>query len=154
MRKVNGALIGSVLTPWAGREDQWDEPRYELARRDEPSMRNLIRAELIPRLSRWDKDSRTDLKVALALALHSETWRWIHLESALTPLLDASFGERHFWLWVWDELYHEDLPAAEDLVDFELIYEPFGDIGLRVEPGPEWHEIFEARKKIRFRWRP
>lgn len=148
--EVNGALLRSLISPWAGREDQSGEPRYELARRDEPSMRNLIRAELQPRLARWDDASLGNLKIVLALALHTESWHWIYLLALYTPVADPIYDERQFWLWVWDELYHEDLPSPEDLEGFELIDEPTRDTGLRVEPGPEWHEIFEARKHVRF----
>ena len=151
MIQVNGALIGKVLTPWAGREDQSGEPRYELACADEPSMRNLIRAELLPTLGRWDEASLSSLRIALALALHSNSWRWVDLQSYYTPVPDPVYGERQFWLWVWDELCHEDVPSIEELGEYELVSEPVGDLGLRVAPGPDWHQIFEARKQIRFR---
>ena len=151
---IHGSVIDSVIAPWAGRSDQASEPRYKLARSDEPSMRNLIRAELLPRVQRWDSATHGRLRIALALAIHNGDLDRM-LESHYAPVSFPDFGERLFWLWVWDELFHEDLPDPKELEDYSLDWTP----GLRPEitaaevtPVPDWHSIFEARKQVRFRW--
>lgn len=151
---IHGSIIDSVLGVWAGREDHYDAPRYELARRDEASMRNLIRAELLPPLGRWDSTTVERLRLALALAIHNGDLERM-LESWYTPVAFPEFGEEHFWLWVWDELFHEELPDPAELMGFSLDWTPGAGAEVTVTestPVPEWHQIFEARKQVRFRW--
>lgn len=152
---IHGSIIEQVIGPWASRSDYASEPRYQLARRDEPSMRNLIRAELLPTIGCWDSASRSRLRTALAVALQSEEWTAKSLESWYTPVAFPEFGEKRFWLWVWDELFREDLPSPEELEGFELDWSVSGNPDVRLAPGAvigEWLQVFEERTEVRYRW--
>lgn len=155
-RIVQGKVIEAVIQPWAGCEGYYGEPRYELARRDEPSMRNLIRAELLPHIRRWDDETIDRLRTALALALKEEIWPRRTLESYYSPVAFPEYGEKFFWLWVWDELFHDDLPVPQELDGLELDWSEASEVGLRLSQDAEsgdWLEIFEQRSQVRFRLR-
>ena len=151
--KISASLVEAILDPWAARSDWYDLPRYELARRDEPSMRNLIRAELMPRIGRWDAETTERLQIALALALRGPRLDRM-LEAHHTPVAFPEYDDRYFWLWVWDELFNEDLPDATEFNDYELDWSPGGLPEISVSPGSEVSDrldVYEARKVVRYR---
>ena len=113
-------------------------------------MRVLIRAELMPFVRCWHESKLEDLRVALALALATDGYPSI---SGYTPVAFPEYAERWFWLWLWDGLFHENLPSPDELAGYELDFSIDAYLGRwppDKEPG-EWNEIFEVRNDIRFR---
>lgn len=116
-------------------------------------MRNLIRAELMPSIERWDAESIERLRIALALALSGPRLDRM-LESYYTPVAFPDYDDRYFWLWVWDELFDEDLPDATELDGYELDWTTGGLPEISVRPGLERSDrlaVYEARKVVRYR---
>jgi hypothetical protein len=124
-RCVNPAFVSALVGPWSGGADidEVYEKYKDVGGYDDAAFFGIVQDVIGGDFQRWDPDSRSKARLALAYALTFETDRQLqrYFECELPPFDPPRGDYRAFWMLVWSALFgNEDWRLPGDQPDYAL----------------------------------